>query len=139
MFAVGTEDIRHVENFAIFQPLLHAAADGMVVVLCLKHGETNARLVRKDVVSFFRLAASGRLSTDNHATFREINFLANLIHHIPFAARRQRRGDELGADVLLRQGFFIKFGHDICGASVRGKFRRVNFLKSKSAAQKRKC
>jgi hypothetical protein len=67
-------------------------------------GSIVAAMRSKDVVSFFRLPAN------NHVTLREIDFLANLIHHVPLVARRQCRGDELGADVLLRQGFLSSSG-----------------------------
>src|ERR1017187_4224575 len=101
--AVGTEHIRHVQDFAIFQRLLHPAADRMIIIFGFHHCQTDARFVAKEEIGALGFATAGFLTANQNPALGEIDFPPNLIHQIPFVASRERRYDELGADVTLAQ------------------------------------
>jgi hypothetical protein len=93
--AVGREDERHVERGSVGQGLLHAAADGMGVVLGLDDREGEIGLVEEQVVGPLLLAAGGQLAANDDAAGRERVLAADLGMPVP-----PRRG-EGGRDVVL--------------------------------------
>ena len=99
--AVGAVGKRHVEDLGVFERLLHAGADGVVVVLGLDDGERDVRLVEEDVVGLLGLAALDGLAADDDAALGEVDLLADLGHQVPLVAvwPDDRGRDELGADV----------------------------------------
>ena len=96
-------------NLRVFERLLHAIADGVVVVLGFKDSEGQIGFVRKDVVGLLGFTALDGLPANDDAAIREIGFLADLGHHVPFfSVRAEQRGrDELRADIGLGKGFFV--------------------------------
>ena len=107
--AVGAVGERHVENLGVFERLLHAGADRVVVVLGLDDGDRDVRLVVEDVVGLLGFAALDRLAADDDPALGEVGLLADLGHHVPLAAVRadERGRDELGADVRFGEGFLV--------------------------------
>ena len=98
--AIGAVGKRDVEDLGVLERLLHAGADGVVVVLRFDDGDRDARLVVEKVVGLLRFAALDRLAANDDTTLREVDFLAKLGHHVPLAVRGDEcGGDELGADV----------------------------------------
>ena len=104
--AVAAEDEGHVERFAVVQPLLHAVADGVVVVLGLDQGDGQVGGVVEDVVGPFLLAPRVQLAAHDDAAPGEADFLAHLGGEVP-ASPLQGRGDVLGADVALGEVFLV--------------------------------
>ena len=76
--AVRREDKRDIEGRRVLQALLHAAADRMVVILCLDQGDGNIRLVVENVVGALRFAAGDQFAANDDAASREVNLLADL-------------------------------------------------------------
>ncbi len=107
--AVGAVGERNVEDLGVFERLLHAGADGVVVVLGLDDGDRDVRLVEEDVVGLLGLAALDRLAANDDAALGEVDLLANLGHHVPLAAVRadERGRDELGADVRFGEVLLV--------------------------------
>ena len=83
--AVGAVGERDIEHLGVLERLLHAVADGVVVVLGLDDGEREVRLVEQDVVGLLRLPASDRLAANDDAALGEVGFLTDLRHHVPLA------------------------------------------------------
>ena len=81
--AVGGEDEGDVEGRGVLERLLHAVADGVVVVLGLDEGDGDVRLVVEDVVGALGLAAGDQLAADDDAALGEADLLANLRHGHP--------------------------------------------------------
>ena len=104
--AVGTEDEGHVERVGVVQRLLHAGADGVVVILRLQHRQRDAGLEIEEVIGALGVAASGKLAAHDDPAFGEGDLLADLVHEVPFG-RDQRRGDEFGTYVALAEGFLV--------------------------------
>ena len=69
---------RDVEGRGILESLLHAVADGVVVVFGLDEGDGDVRLVVEDVVGALGLAAGDQLAADDDPAFGEVDLLANL-------------------------------------------------------------
>ena len=104
--AVAADGERHVERLGIVQPLLHAVADGVVVVLGLDDGDRQVGGVVEDVVGALLLAARVQLATHDDAALGEGDFLPYLRGEIP-ARPLQGGGDVLGADVALGEVFLV--------------------------------
>ena len=81
--AVGGEHEGNVERRRRIQRLLHAVADGVVVVLGLDDGDGDVGLVVEDVVGALGLAARDQLAADDDAALGEADFLADLRHLVP--------------------------------------------------------
>ena len=81
--AVGGEDKRDVERRGVFEGLLHAVADAVVVVLGLDEGDGDVRLVVEDVVGALGLAAGDQLAANDDAALGEADFFADLRHAHP--------------------------------------------------------
>lgn len=98
--AVAAESEGHFENFRIAQPLLHAVADAMVVILGLDDGDREVRCVVEDKVRTLGLAAGVELAADDDAALGEADFFPDLGGEVP-SRLLQGRGNELGADVAF--------------------------------------
>ena len=107
--AVGAVGEGDVENLGVFERLLHAGADGVVVVLGLDDGDRDVGLVEEKVVGLLGFAALDRLAANDDAALGEVVLLPNLGHHIPFVpALADKCGrDELGADVRFGEAFLV--------------------------------
>ena len=91
--AVGTVGEGHVEDFGVFERLLHPGADGVVVVLRFEDREREIGFIGKQVVGFLGVAAFHRLATNDDAALGEVGLLADLGQQIPFVAvRSDQRG-----------------------------------------------
>ena len=113
---VGAVGERDVQNLCVFQRLLHPCANAVGVVLGLHDSKWEIRLVGENVVGLLGFAASDGFAMNDHAAFREVDFLPNLHHDVPLVAiwPNQCGRDELGADVRFGECSFV---HD---ASARG-------------------
>ena len=128
--AVGAVGEGHVEDLGVFERLLHAGADGVVVVLGFDDGDRDVRLVEEDVVGLLRFAAFDRLAANDDAALGEVDLLPDLGHHVPLAAVRadERGRDELGADVRFGEFLLVhparSSGYKLAWLEI---FRTVNF------------
>ena len=107
--AVGGEYEGNVQRVGVVEGLLHAVADGMVVVLGFDQCDGQVGLVVEHVVGPLALAPADQLAAHDDAALGEVNFLADLCHLVP-ACLAQGRGDELGADVALAQALLVHGG-----------------------------
>ena len=96
----------NIEGAGVFERLLHAVADGVVVVLGLDQGDGDVRLVVEDVVGALGLAARDQLAANNDPAFGKADLLANLRLNVP-ARLHDGRGDELRADVAFAEVFLV--------------------------------
>jgi hypothetical protein len=103
---IGGEDKGDVQHLRVVEGLLHAGAEGVIIVLGLNQGNGNVGLVVEDVVGAFRLAARDQLATNDDSPFREADFLTNLRVNVP-SRRHDGRGDVLRADVALAQVLLV--------------------------------
>ncbi len=94
---VRREHERHIETLRVIERLLHAGADGVLVVLRLDHSDRDVRLVEEQVVGASGFAASDEISPDDHLAVGEPELPAPLLSHPPSAL--QRRGDVPITDV----------------------------------------
>ena len=78
----------------------------MVVVLGFDNGDGDIGLVIEDVVGALGFAAGDEPAPDDDPALGEADFLADLGELVP-AGLLQGRGDELGADVALAEGFLV--------------------------------
>ena len=104
--AVAADGKRHVERLGVVQPLLHAVADAVVVVLGLDDGDGQVGGVVEDVVGPLLLAPRVQLAAHDDAAVGEGDLLAHLGGEIP-ARLLQGRGDVLRADVAFRELFLV--------------------------------
>ena len=95
---VGRVPDRDIQGDGVVEGLLHAVADGVVVVLGLDQRDGDIRLVVEDVI--------GPLAPYNDAALGEANLLADLRHLVP-PGTAQSGGDELGADVAFAEASFV--------------------------------
>ena len=107
--AVGGEYEGNVQGVGVVEGLLHAVADGMVVVLGFDQCDGQVGLVVQHVVGPLALAPADQLAAHDDAALGEVNFLADLRHLVP-ACLAQGRGDELGADVAFAQALLVHGG-----------------------------
>jgi hypothetical protein len=100
--AVRREHERHIEHLGVPEPLLHAIADAVVVVLRLDDRERHVGvgLEVEDVVGELRLPARDELPANDDAPGREVNVLTHLRMHVPPGLGKRWR-DVLRADVAL--------------------------------------
>ena len=105
--AVGREHKRHVHHLGVFESLLHARADSVIVVLRLDDGKGEVRFVVEQVVGLFGFAAPDSLPPDNHAPSCEKCLLPDLGHQIPVAAD-DGGGDELRPNIRLGELLLIQ-------------------------------
>jgi len=105
---IGTVGERNIENLGVFERLLHAVPDRVIVVLGLNNSEREIRFVRENVVRLLRFTSLHRLTTNDNAAFRKVSFLSDLSHAVPLVAIRcdNCRCNKLGADVRLCESFF---------------------------------
>ena len=108
--AVGGEDERDVERLGVLERLLHAVADGVVVVLGLDDGERDVRLVVEDVVGALGLAARDQLAADDDPALGEADLLADLRH-----ARPSRRCRSAGVMNLVQMSRSESSSCSCCG------------------------
>ena len=106
--AIGAVSEGDIEDLGVFERLLYAGPDDLIIVFRLDYGDGDARLVEKEVVRFLGFTALDRLAANDDSAFREVYFLPKLGHHIPFAVWTDKcRSDELGADVRFGEFFFV--------------------------------
>lgn len=70
----------YIQDFGVFESLLHSGTDGMVVVFSFDDGDWDIGFIEQKIIGFFRLASLDRFPSDNDTSFGEIFFLANLGH-----------------------------------------------------------
>ena len=104
--AVGRKHERNVQRFGIAQRLLHAVADGVVVVLGFDQGDRNVRLVLEDVVGPLARAPANQVAAHDDAAPGEAHLLADLRHLVPPGPAQGGR-DELGADVAFGEVLLV--------------------------------
>ena len=105
--AVGGEHERNVECRGVVERLLHAVADGVVVVLGFDERDGDVRLVIEDVVGALGLAAGDQLAADDDAAFGEADLPANLRGFVP-PGLYDGGGDVLGADVGFAERLLVR-------------------------------
>ena len=107
--AVGAVREGDVQNFRVFEGLLHAIAHGVVVVFGFQDCQWKIRFVGEDVVGFLRFTACDCLASNDDPAFGEVEFLPDLGHQVPFVAVQadKRRSNVLGADVRFGELFFV--------------------------------
>jgi hypothetical protein len=104
--AVGERDVQHL---GVPKRLLHAVADGVVVVLGLDDRDREIGLVEEDVVRPLGRTPADQLATHDHPAVGEAHLLAYLRHHVPLRPLDGRR-DELRADVTLGERLLVHPG-----------------------------
>ncbi len=103
----------------VVEGLLHAGADGVVVVLGLDQGDGDA-LVVEDVVGALGLAAGHQLAAHDDAALGEGDLAADLGGLVPPSCDDGRR-DVLGADVVFAERLLVHTGMGFPGEfRVRG-------------------
>ena len=104
--AVGEGDIK---NLGVFERLLHAVPDRVVVVFGFDDGDGQVRLVEKKIVGLLGFSAPDGFAPDDDTALCEVGLLAELGHHVPASAlgAAERRRDELGPNVRFGEGFFV--------------------------------
>ena len=124
--AVGEGDIK---NLGVFEGLLHAVPDRVVVVFGFDDGNGQVRLVVEKIVSLLGFSAPDGFAPDNNPALCEVSLLPELGYQIPASTlgAAERRRDELGPDIRFGEGFFVHAlsinGIRLFGALRRG-FRR---------------
>ncbi len=98
--AVGGKHEGNVQGLGVVQPLLHAVADGVGVVLGFDHGDGDVGFVIENVVGPLALAPADELAPHDDAALGEAHLLADLRHLVPSGLAQGRR-DELGTDVAF--------------------------------------
>ena len=103
---VGGENEGDIEGGSVFETLLHAVADAVVVVLGFDKGDGDVGLVIEDAVGAFGFAARNKLSTNDDPPLGEADLLANLGHLIP-TSLLYGGDDELCTDVAFSEEFLV--------------------------------
>jgi hypothetical protein len=117
--AIAGEDEWDIEGGGGFEGLLDAVANTVVVVLGLDDGQRDVGLVIEYVVGALGFATGDQPAANNDTALGEADLFADLGEFVP-AGLLQGRGNELGADVALAEGFFVH------GAGLRrGRLSRV--------------
>ena len=104
--AVGRKDEGDIQGLGVVQPLLHAVADGVSVVLGLDERDRNVWLVVENIVGALGLPARDQLAAHDDPALCKAHFLANLQQLVPPSLAQGRR-DELGADVTFTETFLV--------------------------------
>lgn len=104
--AIAGEHERYVQGLCIAQGLLHAGANGVLVVLCLDHSDRQVGLVVEDEVCAACFATAVKFSPDDNAAFGKADFLAHLLVHVP-SSLLNGWGDVLAADIPLGKRLFV--------------------------------
>ena len=119
--AVAAVGERNIEDFGVFEGLLHPCTDRVRVVFGFDDRDRKVRFVEEQVVGLFRFPALDGFASDNHSAFGEVGFFANLGHQVPFFLALAEDGwrDELGADVGLAELFFVHRGISVRAESPR--------------------
>ena len=105
---IGAVGKRDVEDLGVFERLLHAGADGVIVVFRFDDGDRDAWLVEEKVVGLLGFTALDRLAANDDTALGEVDLFPKLGHHMPLAAwADQCGGDELGADVRFGESLLI--------------------------------
>lgn len=90
--------------------LLNAITEGMIVVFGFYDCDRDIGFVEEDIVCPFILGPGVQFATDNDPSFRQGILFAYLSVCVP-SSLQKGRGNTLGADVTLRQLFFIHSTH----------------------------
>ena len=106
-----------IQGLGVVQPLLHAVADGMSVVLGLDERDRNVWLVVENIVGALGLPARDQLAAHDDPTLGEAHFLANLQQLVPPRLAQGRR-DELGADVTFTKTFLVHWAQASAGPRI---------------------
>ena len=93
--AVGEGEI---EQFGIFEGLLHAGADGVGVVFGLDHGQAEVGFVIQQIIGLAGGPALDGPAADDHPAGGEVDLFAELGQDVPFGS--VWRPDNRGGDVL---------------------------------------
>ena len=93
----------------MIEGLLHPGSDGVSVVFGFDYGEWKVLFIIEQIIGFFGFTPFDGFAPNNDTSFGEINFLTDLVHHVPFFAilSNERGSDKLGADIRLGERFFI--------------------------------
>ena len=120
--AVGAVHEGDIQHFGAIQRLLHAVADGVIIVLRLDEGQGDVGLVIEDVVGPAGDATPHRFTANHDPALGEIDLLAHLRHEVPLVPVRpdQSGRDELGPNVRLGQCLLIH-GSFSCRSAVSAK------------------
>ena len=95
-----------MQGLGVVQPLLHAIADGVGIVLGLDQGDRDVGLVIQNVVGPLAPAPADELAAHDDTALGEADFLADLRHLVP-PGLSQGRCDELRADVAFAEAFLL--------------------------------
>ena len=89
--------------------LLHAGADGVIVVFRFDDGDRDARLVEEKVIGLPGFTALDRLAANDDTALGEVDLFPQLGHHILSAAvwTDQRGSDEFRADIRFGESLLI--------------------------------
>ncbi|MDT4838060.1 hypothetical protein FQZ97_718060 [compost metagenome] len=104
--AIAGKHEGHVQRLGITESLLHAGADGVLVVLGFDNCDGQVGLVIKNEVSAAGLATAMQLAAHDDAALGKADFLAHLFLDVP-TGLLNGRGDELGADIPLGKRFLV--------------------------------
>ena len=104
--AIAGEHEGHIQRLGITQGLLHAGANGVLVVLRLNHGDGQVLLVAEDVVGALVFATAVQLAADDDAAFGKAKFFEHLLVHVP-AGLLDSGGDVLAANVPFGKRLFV--------------------------------
>ncbi len=138
---IAAEHERHLQHFGVAKGLLHARADGVLVVLCLDDSDGKIGLVEQDVVGPFVLASCVQFAANNDAPLGQEEFFPYLSQDVP-SSLHQSRGDEFGADVAFAERLLIHLFHvgfpraaDCCSTFALVALRRWRPLRPRQSIQ----
>ena len=95
-----------IESGCVLDRLLHAAADGVIIVLRFDQSDGNIWFVVENVVGSLRFTPRNQLAANYDSASREEDLFTNLRLDIP--TRLDHRGrDELSADIAFAEILFV--------------------------------